>query len=79
MLPLAKMILRRDVGLFIIVLGILIGGSWAAVKITTVYLLNSERCRLKVRRCDHYGHTGKIQAAINVAKRCIIYTVLYTT
>src|ERR1700691_3660087 len=39
MLSLAKMTLRRNVGVFIIVLGILIGGTWATVKITIDHLL----------------------------------------
>src|SRR6202050_1858793 len=39
MLSLAKMTLRRNIGIFIVVLGILIGGTWATVKITTDYLL----------------------------------------
>jgi diguanylate cyclase (GGDEF)-like protein len=39
MLSLAKMTLRDNIGVFVVVLGILIGGTWAAVKITTDYLL----------------------------------------
>jgi len=39
MLSLAKMTLRRNVGVFIVVLGILIGGTWATVKITIDHLL----------------------------------------
>jgi diguanylate cyclase (GGDEF)-like protein len=38
-LSLAKLSLRRSVGILFVVLGILIGGTWAAVKITTDYLL----------------------------------------
>jgi hypothetical protein len=39
MLSLAKMTLRRNIGVFVIVLGILIGGTWATVKITIGQLL----------------------------------------
>jgi diguanylate cyclase (GGDEF)-like protein len=39
MLSLARMTLRRNVGVFIIVLGILIAGTWATVKITIDHLL----------------------------------------
>src|SRR3984957_19486343 len=39
MLSLAKMTLRRNIGVFTVVLGILISGTWATVKITTDYLL----------------------------------------
>src|SRR5271155_5370888 len=39
MLSLAKTTLRRNVGIFVIVLGILIGGTWATVKITIDHLL----------------------------------------
>ena len=39
MLSLAKMTLRNNVGIFVLVLVILIGGTWATVKITTDYLL----------------------------------------
>src|SRR5580704_2740291 len=39
MLSLAKMTLRRNIGIFVLVLGILIGGTWATVKITIDHLL----------------------------------------
>src|ERR1700683_5810373 len=39
MLSLAKKSLRHNIGIFIVVLGILIGGTWATVKIITDYLL----------------------------------------
>jgi len=39
MLSLAKMTLRRNIGVFVLVLGILIGGTWAIVKITIDHLL----------------------------------------
>jgi diguanylate cyclase (GGDEF)-like protein len=39
MLSLARMTLRRNIGVFIVVLGILIGGTWATVKITIDHLL----------------------------------------
>jgi diguanylate cyclase (GGDEF)-like protein len=39
MLSLARMTLRRNIGVFVVVLGILIGGTWATVKIATDYLL----------------------------------------
>src|SRR5271155_1019086 len=39
MLSLAKMTLRRNIGVFVVVLGILSGGTWATVKITIDYLL----------------------------------------
>jgi diguanylate cyclase (GGDEF)-like protein len=39
MLSLAKMTLRRNVSVFMVILGVLIGGTWAIVKITTDYLL----------------------------------------
>jgi diguanylate cyclase (GGDEF)-like protein len=39
MLSLAKMTLRNNVGIFVLVLVILIGGTWTTVKITTDYLL----------------------------------------
>jgi diguanylate cyclase (GGDEF)-like protein len=39
MLSLAKMTLRDNIGVFVVVLVILIGGTWTTVKITTDYLL----------------------------------------
>src|SRR5580704_16880242 len=39
MLSLGKITLRRNIGVFIVVFVILIGGTWATVKITTDYLL----------------------------------------
>jgi diguanylate cyclase (GGDEF)-like protein len=39
MLSLAKMTQRNNIGVFVLVLVILIGGTWATVKITTDYLL----------------------------------------
>ena len=39
MLSLAKMSIQRNTGIFVVVFGILVGGTWAAVKITTDYLL----------------------------------------
>ncbi len=39
MLSLAKMSMQRNVGVIVVVLGILVGGTWAVVKITTDYLL----------------------------------------
>jgi hypothetical protein len=36
---LAKISFQRNVGVIVLVLGILVGGTWAAVKITTDYLL----------------------------------------
>ena len=35
----AKMSIRRNIGVFVAVLSILVGGTWAIVKITTDYLL----------------------------------------
>jgi diguanylate cyclase (GGDEF)-like protein len=39
MLSLARISIQRNVGVIVVVLGILVGGTWAAVKITTDYLL----------------------------------------
>jgi diguanylate cyclase (GGDEF)-like protein len=39
MRSLAKMTLRRNIGIFVLVLGILVGGTWATVKITIDHLL----------------------------------------
>src|SRR3972149_12041117 len=39
MLSLAKMSMQRNIGVFVVVLGILVGGTWATVKITTDHLL----------------------------------------
>jgi diguanylate cyclase (GGDEF)-like protein len=39
MLPFAKMSLWRNIGILVIVLGILVGGTWASVKISTDHLL----------------------------------------
>ena len=39
MLSLAKMTLRRNIGVFVVVLAILIAGTWATVKITIDHLL----------------------------------------
>jgi hypothetical protein len=36
----AKLSARRNFGLFIVVLVLLVGGTWAAVKFTTDYLLH---------------------------------------
>jgi diguanylate cyclase (GGDEF)-like protein len=39
MLSLARISIQRNVGVIVVVLGMLVGGTWAAVKITTDYLL----------------------------------------
>ena len=39
MLSLAKMSIRRNIGVLVVVLGILVGGTWAAVKLATDHLL----------------------------------------
>jgi diguanylate cyclase (GGDEF)-like protein len=39
MLSFAKMTLRSNIGVFVVILSILIGGTWATVKVTTDYLL----------------------------------------
>jgi hypothetical protein len=39
MLSLARISIQRNVGVIVVVLGMLVGGTWAAVKITTNYLL----------------------------------------
>lgn len=38
-LSLAKISIERNIGVFVVLLGILVGGTWAVVKITTDYLL----------------------------------------
>jgi hypothetical protein len=37
------MSIQRNIGVFVVVLGILVGGTWATVKITTDYLLYQTR------------------------------------
>ena len=39
MFSIAKMSIRRNVGVLVVVLGILVGGAWTTVKITTTHLL----------------------------------------
>src|ERR1700735_4402200 len=42
MISVAKMSIQRNVGAFFVVLAILVGGTWATLKITTDHLLYSD-------------------------------------